>query len=61
MTATVTYLPGVTPPDRLGERRAAEIARREATRCPDPGCRQFKPNHTWECAERASGPEGDAA
>lgn len=58
MTATVTYLPGVTPRDQLAERRAAERDRREATKCPDPKCRQHKPNHLWGCsAVTGSGPD----
>jgi hypothetical protein len=57
--ATVTYLPGVTPPDQLGQRREAERLRREATRCPK--CRQYKPNHLFSCGAGEDGPEGDAA
>lgn len=60
MTATVTFLPGLLPPDQLGPRREAERRRREAGRCPDPKCGQLPPNHLWDCTGD-SGPDGDTA
>ena len=60
-SATVTFLRGVLPVTQLDEVRAAEIARREATKCPDPKCRQLKPNHLFTCRAGEDGPEGDAA
>ena len=57
--ATVTFLPGILPVTQLAERRAAEMERREATRCPK--CRQYKPNHLFTCTAGEDGPEGDAA
>ena len=59
--STVTFLPGVTPPDQLAQRREAETARREAGKCPDPECRQLKPNHLWACGTRKppAGGHGD--
>jgi hypothetical protein len=60
MTATVTYLPGVLPPDQLAERRAAERLRREAGRCTDPECRQLPPNHLRVCTAGDDGPDAAA-
>jgi hypothetical protein len=58
---TVTFLPGVTPPDELAARRKAEVERREAGRCADPGCLQLPPNHLFTCRAGGDGPDGGAA
>lgn len=54
---TVTFS-GIVPPDELKARRELERERREATKCPDLKCRQYKPNHLWGCsAVTGSGPD----
>lgn len=52
MTATVTFLPGVLAPDQRQRNRKAEMERREAGRCTEPGCGELPPNHRVGCGRQ---------